>query len=373
MASDTIKAVWYESQKRWQVKVYKDGERPTFTCATPGRAGKRECERKALAWREGRASGSSDRASATFEAFLKSLKDTEGASSAHHAQYLSIYRTWINPRIGGRRLSQLTEGHLQAILDAAYRDGHLAERSIINIRRCISAWLRYCRKYKWSTLTSEFLTVPRGAKKGERTILQPDAVRTLFSSTETTFHRKVIFDAQIYRWRFEVATGLRPGEITGLQRSDISGGKIRLRRAINDAGETTSGKNDNARRSIKLSPTQKAILDAQLKYLAEAGVASVYVFPAADGKPLPQSLALRMWKRYVSHNGLPDVTLYELRHTWVSMIDDMPQGLKRRVIGHSENMDTEGVYGHHMDSDDERIIESTELSLQRVLKGLCES
>ena len=43
-------AKWYENQKRWQIKVQKDGERRTFTSSTPGRTGQREANAKADEW-----------------------------------------------------------------------------------------------------------------------------------------------------------------------------------------------------------------------------------------------------------------------------------------------------------------------------------
>ena len=45
------------------------------------------------------------------------------------------------------------------------------------------------------------------------------------------------------------------------------------------------------------------------------------------------------------------VSLYELRHTYVSVNKEMPEGLKKMVVGHSQDMDTEGTYGHQMAGD----------------------
>lgn len=54
------------------------------------------------------------------------------------------------------------------------------------------------------------------------------------------------------------------------------------------------------------------------------------------------------WKFYQRCNGIdPPVSLYELRHTFVSMIEDaVPPAQLRRIVGHSKSMDTYGWYSH---------------------------
>lgn len=47
MGRRTNTAQWLPNQKRWQIKVQKDGQRRTFTSAKPGRTGQREANRKA--------------------------------------------------------------------------------------------------------------------------------------------------------------------------------------------------------------------------------------------------------------------------------------------------------------------------------------
>ena len=57
----TNTAEWLEEQRRWQIKVQRDGVRRTFTSSVPGRAGQREANQKAdacsLAQRSGGPAG----------------------------------------------------------------------------------------------------------------------------------------------------------------------------------------------------------------------------------------------------------------------------------------------------------------------------
>lgn len=61
------------------------------------------------------------------------------------------------------------------------------------------------------------------------------------------------------------------------------------------------------------------------------------------------------------------VTPYELRHTYVSVNKEMPEGLKRLLVGHSEDMDTEGTYGHEMAGDLARAAEYSDAAFREIL------
>ena len=57
-----------------------------------------------------------------------------------------------------------------------------------------------------------------------KTSLQPDQLKRLFDESPEWY---------INALRFEVLTGLRPGEVFGLQKSDFKDGIITIRRAQN--------------------------------------------------------------------------------------------------------------------------------------------
>ena len=85
--------------------------------------------------------------------------------------------------------------------------------------------------------------------------------------------------------------------------------------------------------------------------LRQYGIVSPYLFPAPDGGCLVHKNFYRAWGRYCEFNKIPHTSLYELRHTYVSVNKEMPEGLKKMVVGHSQDMDTEGTYGHQMAGD----------------------
>lgn len=63
----------------------------------------------------------------------------------------------------------------------------------------------------------------------------------------------------------------------------------------------------------------------------------------------------------------PVISPYELRHTYVSVNDEMPTGHKKQVVGHSRSMDTEGIYGHKKAGDMRRAAEYSDAAFAKIL------
>lgn len=152
-------------------------------------------------------------------------------------------------------------------------------------------------------------------------------------------------DDNIHAYRVAVMTGLRPGELLGLRVGDVEGSRLHIGRAINRQNEETTGKNENAIRTVILHPLAAAEIRAQLQQRTmQSG-------PLRDDDPifpLPNQQSLyNFWRFYQRSNGIPPISLYELRHTFVSMIEDAVSPAElRRMVGHSKSMDTFGWYSH---------------------------
>jgi integrase len=292
--------------------------------------------------------------SVILELWLEDLKKT--TSSGHHRQQESIANNWIIPTIGHKRIGSITHKDLQDVIDTYYVHGNngngASKKSLMNLRSCLAAFMKYCRSIPCSTLVPEFMKIPRGAKPSEKKIATADDLRKLFSSDRTKYRNGSKRDFYINLYRFAVVTGLRPGEIIALQNKDIQGEKLTICRSINDKDEVTRGKNDNARRTIILPRIAIRILEDQKNMLKQCGLISQYVFPRSDGSYIPQEKLRIAWGRYREFNGIEGAkTPYEMRHTFVSVADEMPLSLEKMVVGHSENMDTDGVYGHQKAGD----------------------
>lgn len=370
MAKRTGTAIWQEKQSRWKIDVQKDGQRRSFYSSKPGRAGQREANAKADAWLDEGIVSTSTKVSRLYADWLDDLACTAGTSYLTECRKYGEY--YILPVCGVLRIGDLTEAHLQTVLNKAYKQGclkkerqrkplgrPLSKKTLQGIRSVERAFIKWCRLHKYTTLFPENLSVPKGARLAGKKVLQPDALRILFSMDTRTWHGKVIFDDFIYAYRFAVSTGVRPGELLGLWYGDIKGNTVNLRRSINVHGETTQGKNENAVRSFDLCDDARAAYEAQVALLRAAGVQLNYNTPLF---PIGSERALyRRWQRYQQANGItPAVSLYELRHTFVSInAAAMNDGQLKLLVGHSRNMDTQGVYGHEIEGRRAQLAQAT--------------
>jgi integrase len=90
------------------------------------------------------------------------------------------------------------------------------------------------------------------------------------------------------------------------------------------------------------------VLSDQESMLKSYGIISPWTFPDMDGSAMDTRNSYEEWKKYRAQHGIAS-SLYELRHTMISLTkSDMPKPLLQLIVGHSESMDTLGIYGHEV-------------------------
>ena len=94
--------------------------------------------------------------------------------------------------------------------------------------------------------------------------------------------------------RFATATGLRRGELCGLQWEDLIADVVRVRRQVVARGVIQEMPKSNAgRRDVPLTRDAKAAIASQKARGAREARNSEYVFPTRDGRPIPIMCRLR--------------------------------------------------------------------------------
>ena len=368
MKTRTNSAVWMPKQNRWQIQIQMDGVRRTFYSSTPGTAGKRECNAKADAFLRTGITGGNKRVSVIADEWIETLKPTrEFQSSSNYKQYEYIMRVRVLPKIGRKRIEDISNGDIQRVVNAAANDG-LAKKTLQNIRGCIVAFIKYCRKNRYCDLHVEDIDIPKDAPSVRKDILQPDAVKTVLTVNTRLNRGKPEEDYYINAYRWQLVTGMRPGEMIARLKTDVRDGYVYITNARNTHGEITHGKNENAVRRIKLTPMAEQILKDQADAERRYGISSTLLFPAKDGGYITERQLYKSWQKYLLDNGIEPISLYELRHTFVSICQEtVPEALLKMVVGHSENMDTSGVYGHLINGQLERAADAIGASFGAIL------
>lgn len=349
-------AAWLDKYGRWQIKVQKDGERRTFTNSTPGTKGKIACEKKADKWLESGVKNDNVRFKKAYGEFLDEVKLL--TSTANYRQREYIGRVWLMPAVEHKKVNSIMPADWQKCINKAYKNGR-AKKTLQNIRGCVTAFYKFCKKSGYEMQSPEDVTIPKGAPQIEKSILQPDQLKVLFSKGDNFY---------LYAFRFFVVTGLRRGELCGLKHSDIKDDVLHVRRSINGFNEITGGKNKNAQRYFVLSDHAKTILTAQKTMLKQLGIISPYIFPNKQGKATMPGYLFKNWQAFREAYGIT-CSLHELRHTFISINQaDIPEQLLKRAVGHSKSMDTFGVYGHEVDGDMERVASTIDHTLTTLLE-----
>lgn len=357
MSRRTNSAVWQEAYSRWRVAVQKDGQRKYFYSSTPGRNGQREANRKADAWLEEGIGVKAGRVEDVYKLWLEGLKQTTSAGNWEPVE--SRWRVWVLPIIGKKRVNALTDADLQTIVNKAHAAGK-SRKTLQLLAGDLRAFCKFCRKAKLSTYLPEDVRIPAGARLKGKKVLQPDDLVKLFSIDTTLYRGKRVHDDFVHAYRFEVLTGLRPGELLGLRWADIKGSTVNLSRAINVKGIETRGKNENAVRSFVLSDVARAVLEAQRAITGHCE--SVFCLET-------ERRYYKRWKVYCAANDLQPVSLYELRHTFVSVVKTLPAGEVKELVGHSEDMDTFGIYSHTLTGEDIATAQAVNAVFLKLLQG----
>lgn len=98
---------------------------------------------------------------------------------------------------------------------------------------------------------------------------------------------------------------------------------MNVRRSINIHGEETQGKNQNAIRSFVLSGLARAVLEQQ----REATGTRESVFEISS-----ELYYWKRWQAYCKANGIDRISVYELRHTFVSVVKTLPEGEIKELV-----------------------------------------
>lgn len=331
-------AVWMEKEKRWSLRCQVDGVQKRFTSSRPGIAGKKEVMKKYRAFMYGE-TYENLLFSEAWARFLEYIIDKNGKTES----YINLEkygRLYILPRLQKRMLNTCGLSDFQQCISKARRTSGgtapLSRRTLRNLKATIMQFVHFAVANGYMEPLRGQLYIPAAAPSTERVILQPDDIARLFDGPANDWYINI--------FRFALVTGLRTGEVLGIQSGDIKNNVLTINRAINCRNQITEGKNQNARRRIYLNKIARRIINEN--QFRNGRLATPWIFCSKTGGPLSQSTLRNAWLKVAAERDLPGCP-YSLRHTFISLLkNEMPEAMLKSIVGHSASMDTYGIYGH---------------------------
>lgn len=328
--------------RRWRIQVRKDGKRISFSSSVPGVKGRREVRQKFERWYYDEGTGEKSVGRVVAE-YLDDLRERCGENSGAYDQTECYLRLYVPQSVLNKKMNRMTLRDWQRVInEASGQKRPLSEKTLKNLRAMLNAIIKFGYEDYQNEPLRGSLYIPKGHAKKEKEVLDRDDVRRLLEPSNLWYHPAFCLG---------VLTGLRPGEILGIQVDDIKGDRIYIKRAVNARGHITSGKNENARRLIPIGELAGAILRQTIKRNEDANLRTPWVFCSPDGSQGKQNGLRKHWAKLKAERDLPG-TVYSLRHSFISLTKTlMPESLVKEIVGHSASFDTFGTYGHILEDD----------------------
>ncbi len=304
----------------------------------------------------------------TLAAFLErwlnivARKRVAASTFKSYQDYVSCY---LKPSLGDLAISKIGAAEIQAHYNAMLDKG-LSARTVRYTHAVLRSALN--QAVKWGLLYRnpvELVDLPKH-KKEEMKVLTP-AQAARFMETTIFSKWKALFSLML-------ASGMRPGEAFGLKWADIDfeRRRVHVQRALSKGKGGWSleePKTAQSRRSIPLPASViKDLLEHRETQDAEKKRATLYndnglVFAGDTGEPpCKQTILSGHFKPLLKAAGLPDIRLYDLRHTCATLLlaaGENPKVVSER-LGHASVTLTLDTYSHVLPDMQEKAAEKLE-------------
>ena len=287
---------------------------------------------------------------------------TADVKDSTRTRYRQDMQNHIFPALGALKLSELTPPVCQKFYNSLSRgEKPLSAKSVKNTHGVLHHALKQAVRLGYMRMNpTEACTLPR-IEKAKIEPLDAPEIRRLLDVLGDDVYSDVL--------RIDLFTGMREGEILGLQWScvDLDRGTILIEKQLSRPrvrGEEyrfTSLKNDKPR-TIQPAPFVMQILKRQRRHQAEdrisAGAAwddcgfPDLVFISETGKYLNYTIVLRHLKKALQAAGLPEKRFHDLRHTYAVTSLQAGDDVKtvQENLGHHTAAFTLDQYGHVTES-----------------------
>lgn len=264
------------------------------------------------------------------------------------------YAKYFRERLGDRPIRQITRTDVQRAYNDIRRNGRQRLRDekgtslSDSMVRSLHMMLHNCM----NAAVSAHL-IPRNPTEGTTIPKTNYAPKKILNDAQLdTFMQAIEAEPMWYDFFYtEITTGLRLGEICGLQWNDLNEetGRLSVRRSVSRAsggglqiGET---KTETGKRTILLPPSTLHLLKERKKTAM-----TEWIFPSLlqPENPVSPHTAYHRLKLILKQAGLPDIRFHDLRHTFAThaLVSGVDAKTLSGILGHTNASFTLDTYTH---------------------------
>jgi integrase len=343
-------SIYQRDSGRWRAQVTINGKRLTATKNTKKEA--QEWLRQTLSQVD---KGLTYSAAVTsygdfLTAYLRNKQDKLRQSTFE--QYRRVANKYILPALGDVKFKDLKPAVVQRFYDHLVEQG-VGKRMVQITHAVVHSSLEHAESIN---------LIQRNPSKGMNLPAVPKRKTEIWSEAEVTaFMIAVQGQRNEHMYHLALTTGMRQGELLGLQWKDIDwlkGTLLIVRQAfLPEGGGYTfvEPKTRNGIRMVDLSAVDIDILrlqiskvDEQRAFAGERWIENDLVFPSNVGTPQSRWGIEKEFKKCIADAGVSVIRFHDLRHTAASLMlnHGVQAFIVSRRLGHSTVQITMDLYGH---------------------------
>ena len=237
-----------------------------------------------------------------------------------YRRYIEYY---IKPQLGDKQISLISQQDIQRMYRRLKTEGRIHEHPEMG-HQLSDSMVRHIHSTLHAALKDAVQAhiIPRNPTEGTTAPKPNYKPKRILTRAELDAFLKVVEQDEVWRdfFQTELMTGLRRGEICGLQWNDFDGdtGTLKVCRTLHSQrkGEYTVGetKTNQGMRTIILPHSVTKILRRR-----KADAISQWIFPdpVKPEDPVDPNAAYRHMKTLLQRAGLPSIRFHDLRHPYV--------------------------------------------------------
>ena len=271
--------------------------------------------------------------------------------------YRGYIEYYIKPQLGDKQISLISQQDIQRMYRRLKTEGRIHEHPEMD-HQLSDSMVRHIHTTLHAALKDavQAHVIPRNPTEGTTAPKPNYKPKRILTGEELDAFLAVVERDEVWRdfFQTELMTGLRRGEICGLQWSDFDeeGGTLKVCRTLHSQrkGEYTTGetKTNQGMRTIILPHSVTEILRRR-----KADAISQWIFPdpVKPEDPVDPNAAYRHMKTLLRRAGLPSIRFHDLRHTFATLALENGMDVKTlsAMLGHVSAATTLDIYTHITD------------------------